>query len=244
MLDRGSLERNQDKARERRKIVVRLAVAAGLIAVLLATLLLFEQQKEGAESPLPAAVSKPAIGVSLSSSSSPLPEDVQAAIKDAPDIAQSTLSSMSTPVAVETASAPVVPEGSMDPSVKPILGVPAPSSGRPAAHAGKETHNDRLLVEAPKGVAPAPAKLPAPPPSAAAAQPVNTNFVVQLGVFNNITNAEELRAKLKQAGIPSLLETRVQVGPFASRDEAVKAQDKLRKLGLGNGMLVAAAKKP
>jgi DedD protein len=69
------------------------------------------------------------------------------------------------------------------------------------------------------------------------------SFAVQLGVFSNVSNAQELIARLKLAGIPSQLETRVQVGPFANKDEAQRAQDKLRELGLGKGMLVVAGKK-
>jgi hypothetical protein len=39
---------------------------------------------------------------------------------------------------------------------------------------------------------------------------------VQVGVFSNHTNAEELMQKLHEAGIPAQIESRVQVGPFAS----------------------------
>lgn len=67
-------------------------------------------------------------------------------------------------------------------------------------------------------------------------------FVVQMGVFNSVGNAEDLLAKLKVAGIPAQLETRVQVGPFATRAEALRAQEKLRALGLGKGMLVPPKK--
>lgn len=64
-------------------------------------------------------------------------------------------------------------------------------------------------------------------------------YVVQLGVFNNVTNAEELRAKLELNGIPARIEARVQVGPFASQAEAQAARDRLRALGMDTGMLMA-----
>ena len=55
-------------------------------------------------------------------------------------------------------------------------------------------------------------------------------------------SAEELRAKLELNGIPAQIEARVQVGPFANREEAEQMRDKLRKLGLEGGVLVATKK--
>lgn len=249
MLDQGIKERGSDGAHDRRRIVVRAAVAAGLIAALLASLLMFEQPKTVDDGPLPAVASKPDIGVVLSSSAGALSEEVQAAIKDAPDMAQAELASMSAPndAQVSPPAPPEVPEGSKDVSIKPILGVSPPSAVvRAEPHTGKLVRGDRLLIDVPKLAPIAAASTPTPSPSPIKSVPAPAlatgGFVVQLGVFNNSTNAEELRAKLKQAGIPSQLETRVQVGPFASKDDAVKAQEKLRTLGLGGGMLVMPKK--
>ncbi|MDP1525983.1 MAG: SPOR domain-containing protein [Rhodocyclaceae bacterium] len=63
-------------------------------------------------------------------------------------------------------------------------------------------------------------------------------FLVQVGVFSNHTNAEELMQKLHEAGIPAQIESRVQVGPFASRMEADAARAKLKAMGLDEGLLV------
>jgi DedD protein len=63
-------------------------------------------------------------------------------------------------------------------------------------------------------------------------------FLVQVGVFSNHANAEELVARLHQAGIPAQVESRVQVGPFATRAEVDAARAKLKSLGLDEGMLV------
>ena len=57
-------------------------------------------------------------------------------------------------------------------------------------------------------------------------------FVLQVGVFSSVQRAEELHAKLTLSGLPSTLETRVQVGPFRSREEAEAAQHKLKELGI------------
>jgi cell division septation protein DedD len=63
-------------------------------------------------------------------------------------------------------------------------------------------------------------------------------FLVQVGVFSNHANAEELVTKLQAAGIPAQIESRVQVGPFASRAEADAARAKLKALGIDDGLLV------
>lgn len=62
-------------------------------------------------------------------------------------------------------------------------------------------------------------------------------YVLQMGVFSNLANAEELRAKLELAGIPTHVEARVHVGPFASRAEAEAAKEKLRDIGMDGGLL-------
>jgi DedD protein len=67
-------------------------------------------------------------------------------------------------------------------------------------------------------------------------------FVVQMGVFSNVANAEELRAKLELHGIPAQIESRVQVGPFQTRVEAEAARDRLRTIGMEPGLLTAVRK--
>ena len=59
-----------------------------------------------------------------------------------------------------------------------------------------------------------------------------SGFLLQAGVFSSVERAEELHARLSLSGVPSTLETRVQVGPFKSKREAEAAQAKLRELGV------------
>lgn len=76
-----------------------------------------------------------------------------------------------------------------------------------------------------------------------AATPVaKSGFGLQLGVFRDPGNAEELRAKLEQNGIPAFIEARVQAGPFASRAEADLARGKLKALGITEGLLITRRK--
>ena len=62
-------------------------------------------------------------------------------------------------------------------------------------------------------------------------------YVLHFGMFSSVATAEDLRARLAQAGIPSQLETRVVVGPFADRRDALAAQARLREKGIDVGTL-------
>lgn len=90
--------------------------------------------------------------------------------------------------------------------------------------------------------APTPASQPPASRPIARAAAGSGHFLVQMGVFNNMVNAEELRAKLELAGVPTQIEARVQVGPFATRQEAEQAREKLKELGLETGLVVAVRK--
>ena len=124
-----------------------------------------------------------------------------------------------------------------------ILPNPAPAASAPAARS----------VPAPKGEAVRGGGSGGPEPlHPAASRPAEAplgqalaaakRFLVQVGVFSSLNNAEELRAKLELAGIPAQIEARVQVGPFASREEAEQARAKLKELGIEPGMVMAARK--
>lgn len=63
-------------------------------------------------------------------------------------------------------------------------------------------------------------------------------FGLQLGVFSNLANAEDLRARLEKNGIPATIEARVRAGPFATRAEAEIARAKLKELGIDDGLLI------
>jgi len=65
--------------------------------------------------------------------------------------------------------------------------------------------------------------------------------VVQVGAFADLAKAREVRTKLESAGIKTYTQdvetkdgkrTRVRVGPFATKEEADKAAEKIRKLNL------------
>ena len=74
-----------------------------------------------------------------------------------------------------------------------------------------------------------------------AAPPSALRFVVQIGAFADAGMAREARLKVDKLGLKTYTQSaqtpagprvRVRVGPFATRDEAVKAQDRARGAGL------------
>lgn len=81
---------------------------------------------------------------------------------------------------------------------------------------------------------PAPAAGSAPAPRAAA----EGAYYLPLGAFPTVEQAEVLRARLSAEGVPSHLETRVLVGPFADRRDALAAQARLREKGFTPGELL------
>jgi DedD protein len=113
---------------------------------------------------------------------------------------------------------------------------PAAGAGQSSSGAGPSRSNHAAPPAGKPGV---PAQTTAAP---SASGPVPTlqareGFVVQLGVFTTVENAQALEAKLKEQGIPVFLETRVVVGPFRDRAEAEAAHRKLKALGVG-GVIV------
>lgn len=141
-----------------------------------------------------------------------------------------------------------------------------PATAKPAAlHPGMAPALPTVVDTPAEGTA-APATTPPPAAKPAAAKPAATKsanrppvrnpmasrpsapygespgWALQVGLFSNPDNAEEVRQKLEAAGIPAIVETRVRAGPFASRAEADAAHAKLRALGLGESLLVSVKK--
>lgn len=90
-------------------------------------------------------------------------------------------------------------------------------------------------------VPPVAAVVAAPSPAARPAAPVAESaqgYVLQFGFFSSMASAEALRGRLAQAGVPSQIETRLIVGPFADRKEALAAQARLREKGVDAGVLL------
>lgn len=98
------------------------------------------------------------------------------------------------------------------------------AEAKPAAAPSKSDDARALAILEGKGAAPA----------AEGGQ----KFVLQVAALSDQGKADELRAKLKNAGISSFTQktpsgiTRVRVGPFGSKEEAEKVKAKLTSMGL------------
>lgn len=116
---------------------------------------------------------------------------------------------------------PVPAVATAQPPAVPSAVAPVPSSGAVPAPVGSQAR--------------VPAAAQASPPAAEAA---GRGYVLQFGFFSSAVRAEELKARLAQAGIPAQVETRLVVGPFADRREALAAQARLREKGIDTGVLL------
>lgn len=223
---------------EKKTLLVRIGIAGVLIVGLIGALALFEQQQkpapappESMKSPGPAQ-SLPAPGSQNQASGAIAPPSGVPAVKP------------EQPAEPERTGAPqiVVP----GPSEK-AAGASKPESDKAASSAAEDTH-PRLVVGKgselpPVAKTPPPSQPPASRPAPLESPPIarsatGSGFLVQVGVFSNLGNAEELRKKLADAGIPAQVEARVQVGPFATQAEATAAQQKIKALGMQPGMLL------
>lgn len=106
-------------------------------------------------------------------------------------------------------------------------GKPAPSTPPAPAVAKDEAARVRALLEGQASAAAAPRE----------------SYVVQVGAFGEAAKAASLSSELKSRGFAAYTEkagsvTRVRVGPFANKEQAEKAAERLRANGL-NGVVAA-----
>ena len=140
--------------------------------------------------------------------------------------------------------------------VLPLAAPPAPAVA-PAAIADATPAPSAAASGVVTQAEPAPAEKPAAKPAAPAAKPeakkvesskpaAESRYVVQVGSFAEETRAREARAKLERAGFKNYtlaVETkdgkriRVRAGPYASKAEAERAAEKIKKLDLPASVL-------
>lgn len=227
----------------RQQLLRRIGVAGVMIMLLVGGLALFDafntpQPQEPAKvAAAPAAAAEVPIAPKEpeSQTATGVIEEEKTADKGEGDKAEDKV--VSEPERTESVGAPPL-RSAERPLTKPATARPAsmrPTPAQAAPEPAREAERSQTAAAASKH---APASRPL---SQAVADP-NRRYVLQMGVFNNVSNAEDLRAKIAAAGIPSQIEARVQVGPFNSRAEAEAAQKKLVALGLDSGMLVSSKK--
>lgn len=150
-----------------------------------------------------------------------------------------------TPLAPPAAEKPLRAPKPLTPPATAHPATVRPSAPAAAPHRPDAGHEIARVMPIPERPAVSAAPAPRPPtvhapPSRPLTQAAEAapRFLLQVGVFSNHANAEELLARLQQAGIPAQIESRVQVGPFASRTEADMARSKLKSIGIDDGLLV------
>ncbi len=221
----------------RKRLLKRVTVAGALVVALLAGLALFDglyvqpdklpPKVAGGDVPVkpvePPAIERPA--------GDQRAENVEAAKEVAAEPERTAEPTGTMPPARD--ERPLTPPATARPAVlqpgEPVAVVQKPDPAGVLA---------RVPVPAPVAAKPVPAE---GRPFAKAVETVG-QFLLQMGVFSSVANAEELRARLELAGVPARIEARVQVGPFATRQEAEAARERLRSLGMDPGLVMAARK--
>jgi DedD protein len=242
MVDNPQAEAAED-SKIKRQLIGRGVLAGALIAALLGVLLLVERSQEPEPAP---TVHVPKLGPSFSEGQSgaisSLAAETSQAIGAAPLVAEASTPTAE-PEPEETAPPTLAGEAATS---KPDVTI-APAAGSPAARGitGERARSSERPAAPPAELAArsalAPALTPVPAPATTAANGVSANgFFVQLGVFTSVDNAEQLVRRLKQHGLTAHLETRVQMGPFKTREEALVAQRNLNAAGMPTGMVVPA----
>ena len=158
-------------------------------------------------------------------------------------------------IAPTVASKPVDAETKPEPVAVPAPTVPAEKTASSASELAQAKALDakkaRALLEgrpvAGSSKTPvAAATNEAAPASAKQAPASDDRYVVQVGAFADAAKVREVRRKVESTGLKTYTQvvrtadgerTRVRVGPFDNKDEAVKAADKIRKLSLSVAIL-------
>ncbi len=215
----------------RKRLLSRIAVAGVAIVGLLGGLAVYDslnKPQTPVMPPMAAAPAEPPPAVEEKLAEAKPDVEVAAAKTEAavPERTETALAPPPVDKPAKAAKPLTVPATARQAAMKPVEPVAAPAK----ADAAREIA--RAIPERT-----APAHAPASRPLARAAETAR-RFLVQVGVFGNHANAEELVAKLQAAGIPAQIESRVQVGPFASRAEADAVRAKLKSLGIDDGLLV------
>lgn len=246
----------------RGQLVKRLAVAGSLVALLLGVLALFDRLATTSDEPespvftqpVPVAPKKevtqpvtaasnlpePPVPAAVEAPPPPTVETPATAVEPAENTKATSKSDSRGPArsTATTVKAPVVPVNESGPRQSTLPSSPVTSSV-PEATA-------EPIAASPAASAAASKPAPTPPSArisevrsgaanssqAGQAQRLFSGFLLQAGVFSSAQRAEELHARLTLSGVSSTLETRVQVGPFRTRQEAEAAQLKLKQLGV------------
>ena len=232
-----------DTAEIKHKLAMRMLFAGVMIVALLGGLALFDYYSAQPEPEVtaPPQFTEP-VPVAKKMVTQPVTPPVAAPEAAAP--------AETKPVEPEATSAPVDKHAPrVDAPPPPVVAAQPSVPRKPAAPVRSASPVSTEAPAAPAQAAEASAPpTPTPPaPSESAASPTTpavptpprlfSGYALQAGVFADPRRAEELQARLVEAGIPATIEARVQVGPFKTRAEADAARAKLNALGIESVLL-------
>lgn len=218
----AGLENNEIKQRAVRRLVI--AVVLVFVAVGILTYISYYKPAKVVTKPTPATLPPPPPPIVTGPEPAQIvPAQPGQALPELPPPPAPTESPA--PAAVVTPTLPPPPPPSVTSKPLPQPG-PGPKKSPPQTVQKPLVPAQNAQVQTP----------PAPPPPAVAAPKPSvtppTSYVVQFGVFGNYENALQLAQKLKQAGIETQVETRVQLPAFKSKAEAEAALAKMRAKGI------------
>jgi len=269
MTESGAAEQSRDDEQAlRRRLLLRVGLAGAVMAGLVAGLLIFDALVVKPERPVvdktahvvaPATEEKPAGDAGPITAAEPEKAAPEPALPDAvkPVAGTEAAAEPERSSAPEGTMPPTKPERPLTVPARPQMAMIRPSApvmilpplaakeiaGNAAPTMARSAQTQAKVADTTAKAAAVSAKaaaVAATPPPVTQALEAARRFLVQVGVFSSLANAEELRAKLELAGVPAQIEARVQVGPFATRQEAEQARDKLKQLGIEPGLVMAA----
>ena len=222
-----------DTAEIKHKLAMRMLFAGVMIVALLGGLALFDYysaQPEPEVTP-PPQFTEP-VPVAKKMVTQPVTPPVAA-----PEVVAPTETK---PVEPEATSAPVAKHAPrVDAPPPPVVAAQPSVPRKPAAPVHSASPVSTEASAPPTPTPPAPSESAVSPTTPAVPTPPRlfSGYALQAGVFADPRRAEELQARLVEAGIPATIEARVQVGPFKTRAEANAARAKLNALGIESVLL-------
>ena len=225
----------------KRKLVWRMGIAGMMIVGLLGGLALFDHFNTSTPIQPEAPQFTEPVPVQQKMTTQPVtpatPVESTPSVEPAAEPESSTTPEQSGATLPATPPPPIVAAQPSLPRANQSAGREAPANPAPA----KRTERAESAAE-PSPVAPKAAEPEIAKPVASTATPpaparLMSGYALQAGVFADTQHAEDLLAKLTQAGIAASIEARVQVGPFKTRQEADAARKKLNALGIDSILL-------
>jgi DedD protein len=243
MAEQPEVSDNQEGAGDLRgKLIGRLAMAGLLVALLLGVLAFFDHLANSPEEPDERVFTERVPVAPKKEMSQPVKPAENLPESPAPEKAEPPVEPPPPPQVEAKPQVAAAPEAAPEKRPAGVIAKPAPAALPPPA-VPEATTAPSNIVPPPRAAAPSEAEparpvaqvldhKPAPAASPPSVSRLFSGFLLQAGVFTSVQRAEELHARLTLSGVPSTLETRVQVGPFRTKQEAEAAQAKLKELGV------------